>query len=87
LLYGLNEDRILFGSDYAIWQPKWLIEQFVDFQIPDDLLGEYAPLTPDIKRKILGLNAATLYDLEVPAEFEAAPATSSVIGSEPVSPA
>jgi hypothetical protein len=30
--------------------------------------GEYGTLTPDIKRKILGLNAASLYDLEVPSE-------------------
>lgn len=66
LLYWLGEDRILFASDYAIWQPKWLVERFVDFQIPDDMVGEYAQLTPDVKRKILGLNAARLYDIEVP---------------------
>jgi predicted TIM-barrel fold metal-dependent hydrolase len=88
LLYWLNEDRLLFGSDYAIWQPKWLVEKFVDFQIPDDMLGEYGALTPDIKRKILGLNAARLYDIEVPAELELVPATAgTAIGSEPVSPA
>jgi uncharacterized protein len=88
LRYWLNDDRILFGSDYAIWHPKWLVEQFVDFQIPDDLLGDYAPLTPDVKRKILGLNAARLYDLEVPAGFEAEDGTAAAaIGSEPVSPA
>lgn len=66
LLYWLDEDRILFASDYAIWHPRWLVEQFVDFQIPEDLQGEYGMLTPDIKRKILGLNAARLYDLQVP---------------------
>ena len=88
LLYWLDEDRLLFGSDYAIWQPKWLVEQFVDFQIPEDMLGEYAPLTPDIKRKILGLNAARLYDIELPAELEPLPAPAeTAIGSEPVSPA
>ncbi len=69
LLYWMDEDRILFGSDYAIWQPKWLVEMFVDFQIPEDLQGEYGTLTPDIKRKILGLNAAKLYDIEVPDEI------------------
>jgi predicted TIM-barrel fold metal-dependent hydrolase len=88
LLYWLDEDRLLFGSDYAIWQPKWLVEKFVDFQIPDDMLGEYGPLTPDVKRKILGLNAARLYDIEVPEELEPVPATAgTAIGSEPVSPA
>jgi predicted TIM-barrel fold metal-dependent hydrolase len=88
LCYWLDEDRLLFGSDYAIWQPKWLIEQFVDFQIPDDMLGEYGPLTPDVKRKILGLNAARLYDLQVPADLQAVAAstTGPAVGSEPVSP-
>jgi hypothetical protein len=52
------------------------------------MLGEYAPLTPDVKRKILGLNAARLYDLEVPAELAmvSAGTTGPAIGSEPVSP-
>jgi predicted TIM-barrel fold metal-dependent hydrolase len=88
LCYWLNEDRLLFGSDYAIWHPKWLVEKFVDFQIPEDMLGEYAPLTPDIKRKILGLNAARLYDIEVPAELDlVSEPAGAAIGSEPVSPA
>jgi predicted TIM-barrel fold metal-dependent hydrolase len=68
LLYWIGEDRIQFSSDYAIWTPKWLIEKFVDFQIPEDLT-EYAPLTTEQKKKILGLNAAKLYDLDVPAEL------------------
>ncbi|MGH9074512.1 MAG: amidohydrolase family protein, partial [Acidimicrobiales bacterium] len=72
LLYWLGEDRILFASDYAIWQPKWLVEALVDFQIPADLASEYTQLTPDIKRKILGGNAARLYGLEVPAWASAA---------------
>ena len=66
LLYWLDENRIFFASDYAIWTPKWLVEKFVDFQIPQDLQGEYAPLTVNQKKKILGLNAAALYDLPVP---------------------
>jgi predicted TIM-barrel fold metal-dependent hydrolase len=89
LLYWLDEDRLLFASDYAIWQPKWLIEKFLDFQIPQDMQGEYGVLTPDIKRKILGLNAARLYGLEVPAEVAGAtsPGSGTVIGAEPVSAA
>jgi predicted TIM-barrel fold metal-dependent hydrolase len=87
LLYWIGEDRLLFASDYAIWSPKWLIEKFVDFQIPEDMQSEYGVLTPDIKRKILGLNAASLYDLKVPDEVTAAPATSEPIGSGPVAPA
>jgi len=66
LLYWLGEDRLIFGSDYGIWQPGWLVEMFADFQIPDDMQGEYGVLPPAAKHKILGLNAARLYDLEVP---------------------
>jgi predicted TIM-barrel fold metal-dependent hydrolase len=70
LLYWLDEDRILFASDYAIWQPKWLVEKFVDFQIPEEMgWAEYEQLTPDIKRKILGLNAAHLYGIPVPGDI------------------
>ena len=64
--------RPLAWSDYALWTPKWLVETFVDFQIPEDMLGEYAPITVDQKRKILGLNAAALYDINVPAELRLA---------------
>jgi uncharacterized protein len=72
LLYWLDEDRIQFSSDYAIWTPRWLVERFVDFQIPEDL-PEYAPLTVDQKKKILGLNAAAMYDIPVPAQLRLAP--------------
>ena len=64
----MGEDRLLFASDYALWHPKWLVEKFVDFQIPEDT-NEYPQLTPDIKRKVLGLNAARLYDLKVPGDI------------------
>jgi hypothetical protein len=64
LLYWMGEDRLLFASDYALWHPKWLVEKFVDYQYPME--NEYPELTDDVKRKILGLNAARLYDLEVP---------------------
>jgi uncharacterized protein len=86
LLYWIGEDRILFGSDYAIWQPKWLIEKFVDFQIPEDMQSELGTISDDQKAKVLGLNAAKLYGLEVPAEAHK-PATDETvaIGSEPVS--
>jgi uncharacterized protein len=86
LCYWIGADRVLFGSDYAIWQPKWLIEKFVDFQIPEELAGEYGQLTVADKRKMLGLNAARLYDIEVPPELDVEPA-GTAIGSDPVSPA
>ncbi len=69
LLYWLGEDRILFGSDYALWTPKWLVETFVDFDIPEDMRSEYPSITVAQKQKILGLNAAALYGLDVPTQF------------------
>jgi predicted TIM-barrel fold metal-dependent hydrolase len=71
LLYWLDENRIFFSSDYALWTPKWLVETFVDFQIPEDM-SEYAPLTTDQKKKILGLNAAAVYGIDVPEGLQVA---------------
>jgi predicted TIM-barrel fold metal-dependent hydrolase len=72
LMFWLGEDKLLFGADYAIWEPKWQVEGFVDWQMPDNPdLSDYAPLTVTQKRKILGLTAARLYDIEVPDELKA----------------
>lgn len=66
LLYWMNEDRILFGSDYAIWEPDWLIEKFINFDFPEDIAQETGQtLTMDIKKKILGENAAKLYGIDI----------------------
>ncbi len=66
LLFWLGEDKILYGSDYGIWSPKWLIEKFMDFELPDDVKAETSVnLTLETKKKILGLNAARLYDIDV----------------------
>lgn len=68
LLFFLGPDRLIFGSDYGITSPKWIVEKFMAFEFADGLDREAGtPLTLDVKRKILGLNAARLYDLEVPA--------------------
>jgi predicted TIM-barrel fold metal-dependent hydrolase len=85
LLYWIGEDRILFASDYALWQPKWLVEMFVDFQIPEDMQSELGTISDDQKAKILGLNAARLYGIEVPAEMQVETKEEVAIGSEPVS--
>jgi predicted TIM-barrel fold metal-dependent hydrolase len=64
----LGEDRILFGSDYAIWSPKWIIDKFMSFQLPDDIREEFGvELTPAIKRKIMGENTARLYGIDIDA--------------------
>jgi len=69
LLFWLGPDRLCFGSDYAIWTPKWLIEKFMAYELPDDLKQEYhCDLTLEIKRKILGENAARLYGIDIGAQ-------------------
>jgi uncharacterized protein len=69
LLFWLGPDKLCFGSDYAIWTPKWLIEKFMAYQMPEDLKQEYhADLTPEIKRKILGGNTARLYGIDIPTQ-------------------
>ena len=66
LLFWLGEDRIVFGSDFAIWSPKWIIDRFMAFQLPDEIREEFGvELTPAIKRKIMGENAARLYGIDV----------------------
>ena len=71
LLFWVGEDKMTFGSDYGIWEPKWQVEGFVDWQMPDDeAFTDYPRLTTASKKKILGLNAAKLYDIEVPAELQ-----------------
>jgi len=82
LLFWVGEDKITFGSDYAIWEPKWQVEGFVDWEMPDDdAFSDYPRLGVEGKKKILGLNAAALYDIEVPEEYRL-----PVPAEEPASP-
>jgi len=70
LLFWVGEDKMTFGSDYAIWEPKWQVEGFVDWEMPDDdAFSDYPRLGVEGKKKILGLNIAKLYDVEVPEEY------------------
>ncbi len=69
LLFWLGPDKILYGSDYGIWTPKWLIDKFMAFEIPADVSKETGQvLTQEIKTKILGLNAAKLYGIDIEAQ-------------------
>jgi uncharacterized protein len=69
LLFWLGPDKLLYGSDYAIWTPKWLIDKFMAYEIPDDIAKETGSvLTLENKKKILGLNAARLYGIDVAAQ-------------------
>jgi predicted TIM-barrel fold metal-dependent hydrolase len=68
LLKFFGPDRVVFGSD-SVWygSPQWQIDALWRFQIPEDLRRRYGypELTPQIKRKILGLNSAKLYGLKI----------------------
>jgi predicted TIM-barrel fold metal-dependent hydrolase len=69
LLFWIGEDRILYGSDYAIWSPKWLIEKFMAFELPESVSKETGvKLSLETKKKILGLNAARLYGIDIEAQ-------------------
>ncbi len=69
LLFWVGEDKMLFGSDYGIWEPKWQVEGLVDWDYPDETYSDYPAFTTASKKKILGLNAAKLYGVEVPQEL------------------
>jgi predicted TIM-barrel fold metal-dependent hydrolase len=73
LLFWVGEDKMTFGSDYGIWEPRWQVEGFVDWDYPDsDEFSDYPRLDVNGKKKIMGLNAARLYDIEVAPEFQIA---------------
>lgn len=71
LLYWLGEDRILFGSDYALWEPEWLIEAVMEAEMTPDQRQEFGvELDLDVKKKIMGENAAKLYDIDIERQKE-----------------
>ena len=67
LLSAFGEDNILWGTD-SIWygSPQPLIDAFRAFQIPEEYSQRYGypQLTPRAKEKILGLNAARIYNMD-----------------------
>src|SRR2546430_1033546 len=69
LLFWVGEDKMLYGSDYGIWEPKWQIEGLLAWDYPDDTYSDYPRVTDTARRKILGLNAAKLYGIDVPEEL------------------
>jgi predicted TIM-barrel fold metal-dependent hydrolase len=67
LLVAVGEDNVLWGTDSIWYGPTQVsIDAFRAFQIPAALREEfgYPELTPAIKEKILGLNAARVYGLD-----------------------
>ena len=67
LLFWAGEDKIIYGSEAPIWHPKWALDAFWNFEIPQDLIDGYGypPLTEQAKRKILGENLARLHGMDV----------------------
>jgi predicted TIM-barrel fold metal-dependent hydrolase len=82
LLFWVGEDKMLYGSDYGIWEPKWQIEGLLNWDYPGgEEFSDYPRVTEATRRKILGLNAAALYGIEVPMEFQL-PAEGGAPGAE-----
>ncbi len=54
LLFWVGEDKMTFGSDYGIWEPKWQVEGFVDWDYPSEEFSDYPRLGTAGKKKILG---------------------------------
>jgi predicted TIM-barrel fold metal-dependent hydrolase len=69
-----GEDRIIWGTD-SIWggSPQQQIEMMRRFQMRDEIAEKfgYKQVTPEIKAKIFGLNAARLYKIDVKAKRKA----------------
>lgn len=72
LLSRVGEDRVLWGTD-AIWfgSPQPQIMAFRAFEISPEFQETYGypALTPELKAKVFGLNAAELLDLDPAAEY------------------
>ena len=64
LLTALGPERVVWGTD-STWygSPQPLIDAFRAFEIPERMRAEfgYPPLTPDVKERILSVNARALY--------------------------
>jgi hypothetical protein len=70
LLRAFGEDNVLWGTDSIWYGPnRPVADAFRAFRMPDRLCEEfgYPQLTPQVKEKILGLNAARLYGIDVDA--------------------
>ena len=69
LLMWLGPDKLLYGSDYGIWTPDWLVKAFMAFELPEDIAKETGvTLDLEAKKKILGLNAARIYNIDIAAQ-------------------
>jgi hypothetical protein len=75
LMLWVGEDNILWGTDSVWYGPTQpLVDSLRVFQIPDELCEQYGytKLTPEIRAKILGGNAARFYGIDLEAARVAA---------------
>jgi uncharacterized protein len=74
LLQGLGTDHVLWGTDTpVVGPPHWQIQSFLAFDFPAELTDSkgYPPLNSAVKRRILGENAARLFDIDIAAASRA----------------
>src|SRR5215216_6320273 len=68
------DDNIIWGTD-SIWggSPQSQIERFRRFQISDEIASKYGykQVTPEMKAKVFGLNAARIYKIDANAKRNA----------------
>lgn len=67
MIAAFGADHVLWGTDSIWWgSPQWQIEAFKRLEMPEALAKRfgYAPLTTEVKRKILGANAARVYGVD-----------------------
>jgi hypothetical protein len=74
LLRDLGPDYVMWGTDSLLWgNPQWQIDAFRKFQIPDQLVEGYGypKITPEIRRKVFGENAARIWNIDKKAAMQA----------------
>jgi uncharacterized protein len=82
-MHGIGKNIKHYGADHVVWgtdclwwgSPQWAIEAFKRFDISDEFVEKfgYAKIGKADKAKILGLNAAKLYNIDVKAKRNALP--------------
>jgi len=76
MIDAFGDDHVLWGTD-AIWwgSPQWQIEAFKRLEMPESLAKRfgYKPLPTEVKRRILGLNAAHVYGVDPEARIRPVP--------------
>jgi predicted TIM-barrel fold metal-dependent hydrolase len=76
IIDAFGADHVLWGTDSIWWgSPQWQIEAFRRFQMPEELMKRfgYKPLTNQVKDKILGINSARVYGVDVKQKMQAIP--------------